>query len=106
MGEVVAFLRTCPDGKFLDFVECIFQTDDYRKCWSQRDYLVSDINDLLLIDDWAAFGRDGMRGQPWRIEDGESADGAERLPFLSPLTSWLQTRRLSMSRALDQLFKK
>jgi hypothetical protein len=56
--------------------------------------------------DWAAFGRDGMRGQPWRIEDGASADGAERLAFLSPSTSWLQTRRLSMSRALDQLFKK
>jgi Abortive infection C-terminus len=51
MGEVVAFLRSCPDGKFLDFIECIFQADDYRKFWSQRDYLVSDINDLLLVDD-------------------------------------------------------
>ena len=35
--------------------------------------------------DWAAFGRDGMRGQPWRIETRESADGAGRLPFLSSL---------------------
>ncbi len=35
--------------------------------------------------DWAAFGRDGMRGQPWRIEGRESADGAGRLPFLSSL---------------------
>ncbi len=35
--------------------------------------------------DWVAFGRDGMRGQPWRIESRESADGAGRLPFLSSL---------------------
>ena len=35
--------------------------------------------------DWAAFGRDGMRGQPWRIETRESADGAGPLPFLSSL---------------------
>lgn len=50
MDEVVAFLRTCPDGGFLDFIEYIFQADDYRKFWSQRDYLVSDINYLLHVD--------------------------------------------------------
>ncbi len=33
--------------------------------------------------DWTAFGRDGVRGQPWRIEARQSADGAGFLPFLS-----------------------
>ncbi len=36
-------------------------------------------------NDWVAFGRDGMRGRPWRIEPRESADSAGRQPFLSSL---------------------
>ena len=36
---------------------------------------------------WAAFGRDGMRGRPWRIEPRNSADGPRHQPFLSSLAS-------------------
>ncbi len=57
--------------------------------------------------DWAAFGRDGMRGQPWRIEARESADGAGRLPFLSSLplgetyTGTLRSREFAIPRRLS-----
>jgi hypothetical protein len=50
MEAVITFLTDCADDNFLDFIEYIFRTDDYRKFWSQRDYLVADINDFLLVD--------------------------------------------------------
>jgi putative heme-binding domain-containing protein len=38
-------------------------------------------------NDWAAFGKDGLRARPWRLEPRESADNAGRRkrPFLSSL---------------------
>ena len=42
--------------------------------------------------DWVALGRDGMRGQPWRIESRESADGGGVCRF-SARSPWARNIR-------------
>jgi hypothetical protein len=49
MQDVTTFLTGCSDEQFLDFIECIFQTHEYRRFWQGRDYLVDEINQLLLL---------------------------------------------------------
>jgi putative heme-binding domain-containing protein len=59
------------------------------------------------LTDWAAFGRDGMRGQPWRLESRQSADGAGRRPFLSSLplgetyTGTLRSREFAIPKRMS-----
>ena len=54
MDDIAGFLMGCAHENYLDFIECIFKTEAYRKrCWLEKvpeNALVEDINDLFSID--------------------------------------------------------
>jgi len=50
-GDLAAFLLTCSDVHFLDFIEMVFQTDAVNRIPSdKRDSLVHDVNTFLEVD--------------------------------------------------------
>ena len=49
--DVIAFLTTCSDNHFLDFVEYLFQVESYQRACSEANQAVESINQFLLLDD-------------------------------------------------------
>jgi len=49
--DVIAFLTTCSDPHFLDFIEFIFQVSQYRTACPDEQKVVDTVNRFLQIDD-------------------------------------------------------
>jgi len=51
MEEIYAFLVECGDEHFLDFIEYVIQVDCYWRVCPDENQLVTDVNQLFLLDD-------------------------------------------------------
>ena len=48
--DIIAFLTSCPDTSFLDFVEFAFQVSNYQNVFPDEQVLADAVNALFLID--------------------------------------------------------
>jgi len=51
VDDLAAFLLSCDDAHFLDFIECVFSSDCIWKIWDAADKLASEIDELFRADD-------------------------------------------------------
>jgi len=87
MTDAVAFLTTCSDEHFLDFLEYMFETADTFLSNDTEQALVKDINRFLLVDDLPYAVTDYI----WQVSTVKPQFGAERTIFR--LTAYPQVIR-------------